>query len=176
MGLLHKATTQKEKDSINWARAYALVELKLFKEAQEIWREIFQRTGSHMALHQVGYVLRSANKIEEALKVYFEEHALIPSRDNLAMAANLYELAYCNFLMANSDEAFQYLNKYEQITFTEIDPIERGCFFRLKGDLAKGTDVASARSAYEKSLEFFKEAKDKIAVAEVEDRLSQLST
>jgi hypothetical protein len=54
------------------------------------------------------------------------------------------------------------------------DPVERGCFFRLKGDLYSSSEKDLAKVAYEESLRFFTQAKDEISALEIKERLSAL--
>lgn len=174
INLLESAKSQEDKDSINWARAYALVELKEFVEAMEIWQDIYERTQSHKALHQVGFVHRSAGNFSMALNVFDQEIALISNDDTLSIAVNLYEQTYCNLLLGYTQKAHEFFKRYEGLTFNEIDLIERGCFFRLKGDLYKSSDRATAKTAYEESLKLFTEAEDEISSLELKERLSAL--
>ena len=169
-----ESNDQNEIDELNWARAYALVALKNYIEAKEIWLEIFNRTKSHKALHQIGYVERSAVNIEAALSIYENESKLISTNDQIALGANLYELSFCNLLKGNSDRAIHFFQKYELLNFEEPDLIERACFYRLKGDLLAVSDIESAKIAYIKSVEYFKDANDDIGASEVKSRLSAL--
>ena len=169
-----ESNDQSEIDELNWARAYALVALENYVEAKQIWLDIFNRTKSHKALHQVGYVERSAGNIETALSIYENESKLITSNDHVALGANLYELSYCNFLKGNNERALHFFHNYELINFEEPDLIERACFYRLKGDLLAGSDVESAKVAYMKSEEYFKEANDDIGSLEIISRLLDL--
>lgn len=174
ISLLESAKSQEDKDSINWARAYALVELNEFVEAMEIWQGIYDRTKSHKALHQVGFVHRSAGNVSIALDVFNQELALISNDDTQSIAVNLYEQSYCNLLLGYTSKAHEFFNRYECLPLKEIDLIERGCFFRLKGDLYKSKDRATAKIAFEESLKFFIEAKDEISSLEIKERLSAL--
>lgn len=164
---------QVEKDELNWARAYALVELKRFEEARKIWTDIFNRNKTHKALHQIGYVERSEGNFENALAIYLSEKDLITSEDKIAVAANLYELTFCNFLLGNKKAALLYFNEYEQIEFDEPDLIERACFFRLKGDISDN-NVEIARIAYNESMRFFLAADDEIGAQEIRNKLHLL--
>lgn len=174
MVLLSLTTSQDEIDSINWARGYALVELKQFNAALEIWQDIYSRTQDHKALHQVGFVQRSSGNLSEALNVFSIEKSLISSSDLQAIGVNLYELTYCHFLVKNFSQAFALFNEYENLIFKEVDPVERGCFFRLKGDLYKSRDNIVAREAYLESIVFFEMANDDISISEIQARLSEL--
>ena len=171
ISLLDSAKSQEDRDSINWARAYALVELNKFVEAMEIWQEIYSRTQSHKALHQVGFVHRSAGNLPMALKVFDQELVLISNDDTHSIAINLYEQTYCNLLSGFIQKAHEFFNRYESLTFNEIDLIERGCFFRLKGDLYRSIDRGIAKAAYEESLKFFTEAGDVTSSLEINERL-----
>lgn len=168
-----KSNTQVEKDELNWARAYALVELKQFDEARKIWTDIYDRNKNHKALHQIGYVERSEGSFEKALEIYLSEKDLISSEDRTAVAANLYELTFCNFLLGNEKAALLYFSEYEQIEFDEPDLIERACFFRLKGDLL-GNKVDLARVAYNESMRLFLAADDEIGAQEIRNKLQKL--
>lgn len=171
MALFRLAKSQEESDSINWARGYVLVELKRFTEALNIWVEIFKRTQSHKALHQIGFVHRSSGNLSEALEVFLDEKSLIEADDTLATAINLYELTYCNLLLKNLEKAHEFFHLYEELKFDKTDLIERGSFYRLKGDLYKITDRSVTMTAYQKSLKFFEEAKDDIACVEIKERM-----
>ena len=98
LNYISESSDQGEVDELNWVRGYALVALENYVEAKQIWIEIFNRTKSHKALHQVGYVERSAGNLETALLIYESEGKLIPSCDQVALGANIYELSFCNFL------------------------------------------------------------------------------
>jgi len=174
ISLLESAKSQEDKDSINWARAYVLVELKEFVEAMETWQGLFERTQSHKALHQIGFVHRCAGNLSMALKVFDQELALISNDDAQSIAVNLYEQTYCNLLLGYIRKAHEFFTRYEGLTLNEIDLIERGCFFRLKGDLYKSSDRDTAKVAYEESLKFFMEAEDEISSLEIKERLSAL--
>ncbi|QLY26318.1 tetratricopeptide repeat protein [Bdellovibrio sp. KM01] len=172
--LLQSVHSQEEKDSINWARAFALVEMKEFPEALEIWQEIFDRTHDHKALHQIGYVHRSAGNLPMAVNVFNQEYALIAQTDKQSLAVNLYEQTYCHILLGYHRKAVEMFSLYENLKMGEFDLIERGCFFRLKGDLFKSTDKNVAKEAYEQSIQFFTQAKDETAVLEVQQKLSSV--
>lgn len=165
---------QSEKDELNWARAYALVELKRFDEAREIWADIFKRTKSHKAFHQLGYVERSEGNLEKALKTYLSERNFISTQDKVALGANLYELTFCNFLLGNEKAALAYFSEYEGIQFDEPDLIERACFFRLKGDLLANRFLEQAQVAYNESIKLFVEADDEIGAQEIMNKLQGL--
>ncbi|WP_413560320.1 hypothetical protein [Bdellovibrio sp. HCB209] len=173
--LLQSARTQEQKDSINWARAYALVELKEYSEALEIWQGIFDRTHDHKALHQVGYVHRASKNLPMAINVFNQEFALIPHDDKQSKAVNLYEQSYCHLLIGYMRKAHEIFVEYENLPMSEFDMVERGCFYRLKGDLFKETDKNVAKTAYEESIKFFTEAKDEEAIREVQERLKNIS-
>ena len=170
--LLQSAHTQDQKDSINWARAFALVEMKEFSEALEIWQDIFDRTKDHKALHQIGYVHRSSKNLPMAVNIFNQEYALIQQTDKQSLAVNLYEQTYCHILMGYLRKAHEMFALYENLNMGEFDLVERGCFFRLKGDLHKSTDKNVAKEAYEESLKFFTQAEDETAALEVKQRLA----
>lgn len=168
---ISESNDQNEIDELNWARAYALVALNNYIEAKKIWLEIFNRTKSHKALHQVGYVERSAGNLETALSIYENERQEISNSDQVALGANLYELSYCNLLLGNNERALHFFHKYELLDFEEPDLIERACFYRLKGDLFAANNIESAKIAYMKSLSYFKEANDDVGASEIQSRL-----
>ncbi|WP_413577999.1 hypothetical protein ACLVWU_05705 [Bdellovibrio sp. HCB290] len=172
--LLLSAKTQADKDSINWARGFALVELKKFNEALDIWQEIFNRTHDHKALHQIGFVHRSSGNLSMAVNLFIQEQALISADDLQSRAINFYEQSYCNLLLGYNRKAQECFQRYEELNMDESDLIERGCFYRLKGDLHKSNDKALAKAAYEQSLNFFTQAEDSVASAEIKERLSGL--
>ncbi len=172
--LLSTASEQATIDQLNWAKAYAYVELKDFNKALSIWDEIYQRTKSHKALHQIGFVYREQGRHSKALAIYLEEQSQISKNDILAIAVNLYELSFCYLLLNQLDSSLHYFEKYSAIQFEEIDQIERACFFRLKGDIYKNINPNIARSAYEESCNHFQLAEDEIGVNEIKLRLSNL--
>lgn len=147
MAILHLQSvhSQEEKDSINWARAFALVEMKEFAEALEIWQGIFDRTHHHKALHQVGYVHRSSGNLPMAVNIFNQEFSLISQDDKQSLAVNLYEQSYCYLLLGYMRKALEIFGRYEELKMSEFDLVERGCFFRLKGDLYKSTDKDTAK-------------------------------
>ncbi|MBK9323296.1 MAG: hypothetical protein IPM97_10200 [Bdellovibrionaceae bacterium] len=118
-------------DGINWAKAYALVDLKRFDEANLIWMENFERTGNHRALHQVGMVERDAGQPDVALEIYHREKMMVDKSDSVAVGANLYELTYCNILKGQSAEAFKRFAEFETLHCDDL--VERGCFSRPCG-------------------------------------------
>lgn len=174
LDLLNSAQTQDERDAINWARGYALVELKKFGDALDIWQAIFNRTHDHKALHQVGFVHRSSGNLSMAINIFNQEQALISSQDSQSLAINLYEQTYCNLLLGYVRKAHEFFKYYEDLRMDASDPVERGCFFRLKGDLYKSSDKDLAKAAYQESLKFFTNAKDEISSLEIKERLSAL--
>jgi len=165
--------SQDEIDSLNWAMGYALVTLRQYDEAEKIWRDIFERTGNHRALHQVGMVYREAGNLQKAFDVYSQEANYVADDDWVSKCANLYELSYCNHLMGDSVEAKAYFKKYEGIKSDDL--IERACFFRLKGDLLKSENTEQSRQAYQISLEYFQSTSDEYGIKEIEQRLRELS-
>lgn len=171
--LLAKAKSPAEEDSVNWARGYVLVEMKKFEAAMKIWKDIYDRTQSHKALHQIGFVHRSAGNIDRALEIFNEERSLIDTTDVLALSVNSYELAFCHLHLGNIPEAQYELNIYASLEVDNSDPVERGCFFRLKGDIARVQDKSAAKVAYEESLKWFKKAEDPISIQEIQKRISE---
>lgn len=167
------ASSPEDRDKLDWVRAYALVDLKRFSEAKEIWSRAFERTGNHRALHQVGMVEREAGNLDRALELYLEERGRIDPTDEVAVGANLYELVFCNLLKKDRARAEGYFREYERVNSS--DPIERGCFHRLKGDLFRESAPDLARAAYEESLRIFTEADCKLSVKELKERLSLMS-
>jgi hypothetical protein len=89
-------------------------------------------------------------------------------------AINLYEQSYCNLLLGYSKKALEYFKHYENLNMDGSDLVERGCFFRLKGDLFKSSDKTIARTAYEESLRFFTQASDEVSSSEIKKRLEAL--
>lgn len=170
LDMLEDMDDQADKDDINWAMAYALVELKRFDEAVIIWQQIFDRTKNHRALHQVAFVHRSSGHLDEAIKLFQIEKQML-GEDIHSRAVNLYELAHCHFLNNDTDLAIKYFQDYAKIEFEEFDPIERACFYRLKGDIFSKLDLDIAVSAYEESIRFFHDAGDDIGVSEVCQKL-----
>lgn len=61
-----------------FALGYALAFQGRHAEALALYRGLYEETGSHRAVHQVGMVLRMAGRLEEALAVFEEEARLLP--------------------------------------------------------------------------------------------------
>lgn len=169
-----ESNDQNEIDELNWARAYTLVALKNYAEAKKIWVEIFNRTKSHKALHQMGHVERCAGNIETELSIYVNESQEISHGDQIALGANLYELSYYNLLLGNNEKALHFFHKYELLEFEVPDLIERACFYRLKGDLFAANNIELAQIAYIKSLSYFKNADDDVGASEIQSRLAAI--
>lgn len=170
---LSKIVDQTEKDDLNWAKAYALCDLKRFDEAKNIWLDIYLRTQNHKALHQVGMVEREAGNLTAALEIYQKERELIDTSDKVAVGANLYELTYCSLLAGLLKDANDYFSIYESVQSNDLT--ERGCFYRLKGDLYKSIDIKVATSSYLKSKEIFDSIGSDYAAKEIEERLKNLA-
>ena len=71
-----------------FALGYALAFQGRHAEALALYRGLYEETGSHRAVHQVGMVRRMAGRLEEALAVFAEEARLLPP-DPLARSTNL---------------------------------------------------------------------------------------
>jgi tetratricopeptide (TPR) repeat protein len=172
--LLSNAKSQEDRDSANWGLGYVLVKVGKFSNAKQIWEDIFNRTGDHKALHQIGMVERDSGQPTEAFEVFLKESKMISDSDLLAKAVNLYELSYCSLLMGNLDLAEHYLEQYRDFTGKGGDPIEEACFFRLEGDVYSTIDPERARLSYELSLKKFQRAQESTGASEVLQRLSAL--
>ena len=88
-----------------FALGYALAFQGRHAEALALYRGLYEETGSHRAVHQVGMVLRMAGRLEEALAVFEEEARLLPP-DPLARSTNLYERGY-TWLLLGEEEALK---------------------------------------------------------------------
>lgn len=170
--LIAVAMDEAEIESLKWAKGYALVRLGHFDDARQIWQSSFANTGSHKALHQIGMVERESGNFDRALQIYLRERELIELADSVALGANLYEFTLCSWLAGRRDKALTYFDEYRKLH--SQDPIERGCFYRLEGDLNRGSQIDLARAAYQKSSEFFRAAGAFAAAREVEEKLGSL--
>jgi tetratricopeptide (TPR) repeat protein len=174
--LIGSSQNEMERDSFEHGYGYALVGLKRFKEAREIWRRLYDRTGSHIYIHQLGMVEREAGNYAEAAELFEEEHSILPDDDNLAKAANLYEQSLVESLFGNHDSAVKLAERCLVLSMTTKDKVMHGCAYRLLGDLSRHECPSKARSYYLESLRAFEEAEDRIACGEIDDRLKSCTT
>lgn len=171
---LEKGGDGVELDEIRWPMGYAFIELKMYDEAFELWDEIYTRTGDHKALHQTGLVERERGRLVEALSIFRRESDLLPPGNKLAKAVNLYELSFCSMKLDNQNDAIRFFEEYQTIEMSDEDPIERGCFYRLKGDLNAKEFPKISLEAYLESRRYFALAADAIALAEIDGKIKDV--
>jgi len=160
-----------ERDSFEHGYGYALVGLKRFSEARAIWKRLYDRTGSHIYIHQLGMVEREAGNYAEAADLFEQEHSILPEDDDLAKAANLYEQSLVESLFGNHGSAVKLAERCLVLSMTTEDKVMHGCAYRLLGDLSRHECPSKARSYYLGSRRAFEEAEDRIACREIDERL-----
>lgn len=161
-------------DAVKMNYAYALVKLKRFDKARVIYENLFEKTKSHIYLHQLGMTEREAGNLEKALELFLQEKNLVASRTPLAQAANLYELSLVEHLLKNHKMALELAYQCLALSFKTTDLVMQGCAQRLLGDLFSRSDEQRAKSYYEKAIELFTRANDGIAVKDIEHKLRAL--
>lgn len=122
-----------EKEKVdNFKRGYELLEQGDLEQAEKFWSDLFVATGDHKALHQVGFVRRSAGEITEALNIFINEQGFIPKDDKISQGINLYEIAYCHMLLNDQKAALAAFQKYDQLGIEDDEMVERDTFLRFK--------------------------------------------
>jgi tetratricopeptide (TPR) repeat protein len=155
--------------------AYALVGLGRFDEARAIYHQLFEKTGSHVHLHQLGMVEREAGDLRRAAAIFEKEEGILPSGDRLALAANLYERALVASLREDRMEARTLARRCLAIGLETTDPVMHGCAFRLLADVTREADPERARRLYHRARAAFAQAGDAIACDEIDERLAGLA-
>lgn len=173
-GLMASAASEEQRDRYLGHSAYVLVAQGCFDEARDVYRDLFERCPSHRHIHQLGMVEREAGNLEEALRTFDREAALLPEGDALALAANLYERALLHHLLHEQGVALELMEQCVSVAELSEDPTMIGVAYRLKGDVVGSHDASLARAAYGQALERFARAGDEFGVVEVERRLASL--
>ncbi len=167
-------------DNPRWKLAFKHYEESRFLEAYFEFKNDFEVTGDHKSLHNMAWMKRELGDFKEALEIIQTERHLLkllrPESDEerLNICVNLYELCFLNHLLGNKNPAWAHFAEYEKLNFVAEDLCERGCFYRLKGDLLKDTNSMEALEAYQKSKEYFSRLKDSAATQEIEQRMISL--
>ena len=173
--LIRLSCTEVERDLFSAHYCYALVGLKRFDDARLICRRLFQKTNSHIHLHQLGMVEREAGQFNQALNLFLQESVLIEKDDILALAANLYERSYLKFLLKDHAEAHKLAGQCLDLSRQTDDPVMLGCACRLHGDLRREDDSSMAKMYYQLALDAFRQAEDETAVEEIANRLKDIN-
>ena len=172
--LISACASEPDRDALRHGYGYALVGLKRFDEARALYRRLYEKTASHVCLHQLGMVEREAGKYTEAAALFEQERSLLQADDHLAIAANLYELGLVQSLLGNGDHALELASRGLEVSLTIEDRVMRGCAFRLLGDLSNPGRMHEARRYYDQARSAFEEAGDEVACVEIEERLASI--
>jgi len=162
-----------ERDALRRRHGYVLVALGRFDEARALYRDLFDRTGSHRDLHQMGMVEREAGALEAATAIFEQEARLLAEGDALAAAANLYERSLLAHLAGDRPAALAHMARCLDAAKRCGDATTEAVASRLEGDLFTGRDRERARAAYRRSLAGFRRAGDLRGAEEVERRLEE---
>ena len=151
-----------------FALGYALAFQGRHAEALALYRGLYEETGSHRAVHQVGMVLRMAGRLEEALAVFEEEARLLPP-DPLARSTNLYERGYTWLLLGEEEASLAFLQASLTEAEASSDPLAQACAHRglLEWHLRFGLTEEAQRHK-EAAIRLFLEAGDRQGAEEVE--------
>ena len=122
----------------------------------------------------MGMVEREAENYKIAQSLFLKEQTLVRHESSLAKAANLYELALLEKLLGNQIKALELahdcLNQSRQTT----DFVMQGCAYRLLADSYSLFDESQAKENYRKAKHAFRLAEDRVAMAEIEEKLQSL--
>jgi len=168
------AGSERERDAHRSRHAYVLIALARFEEARAVYRELFERHGSHRYLHQLAMVEREAGNLDRARELLEREAGMLPAEDALARGANLYERTLVHHRLGRRRAAAELLDACLGAAQASGDPTMLGAAHRLEGDLAAGTEPRRARAAYERAIAWLRTAGDEYGVAEVERRIAAL--
>jgi tetratricopeptide (TPR) repeat protein len=174
--LIKTASNDMERNSFRYDYGYTLVRLKRFEEARIIYQQFYEKTSSHIFIHQLGMVEREAGNYVRAAELFKQEQAMLATEDNLAIAANLYEQALIESLIGEPNLALDLANHCLVVSMTTEDQIMHGCAYRLLGDLLRLDLPDKARLYYHKSRQSFKDAGDQIACEEIDQRVNEMTT
>jgi tetratricopeptide (TPR) repeat protein len=174
--LIKTASNEMERDSFRYGYGYTLVRLKRFEEARAIYQRFYEKTNSHIFIHQIGMVEREAGNYVRAAELFKQEQAMLATEDNLAIAANLYEQALIESLIGEPSLALDLANHCLVVSMTTEDKIMHGCAYRLLGDLLRLDFPDKARINYHKSRKSFEDAGDQIACGEIDQRVNEMTT
>ena len=140
-----------------FALGYALAFQGRHAEALALYRGLYEETGSHRAVHQVGMVLRMAGRLEEALAVFEEEARL------------LYERGYTWLLLGEEEASLAFLQASLTEAEASSDPLAQACAHRglLEWHLRFGLTEEAQRHK-EAAIRLFLEAGDRKGAEEVQ--------
>ena len=173
--LISSCSSETEADTYLHGYGYALVGLKRWNEARAIYQRLYDKTGSHIYIHQLGMVEREAGNYDAAVALFRKEWLMLSDDDALAKAANLYEQGLIAHLSNNHDTAMKFAEQCLDLSMLTNDKIMQGCAHRLMGDLLRHSEPDSARSHYETSRILFEEAGDLIASREIDEKLTEIT-
>ncbi|WP_117237721.1 tetratricopeptide repeat protein [Thermus sediminis] len=151
-----------------FALGYALFFAGRHGEALALYRDLYQKTGSHRALHQVGMVLKGMGRLREALEVFEEEARLLPN-DPLARSVNLYEQGHVRLLLGEKEASRERLEACLREAERALDPRNLACAHRalLEWHLRFGSPREAQRHK-EAAIRGFLAAGDRRGAQEVE--------
>lgn len=173
--LIRYASNETDGDRFRHGYGYALVGLKRFEEARVIYQQLFDKTGSHVFLHQLGMVARESGEHSKAAELFRHERSILRTDDSLPLAANLFEQGLVESLLGNQKSAIEIANRCLAVSMKTKDMVMHGCAYRLLGDLSRSEWPDMATSYYYKARKAFEEAGDKIACGEVDERLTEIT-
>jgi tetratricopeptide (TPR) repeat protein len=173
--LIASSSNEARRDACRHGYGYALVGLRRYDEARAIWRQLYEKTGSHIYIHQLGMVEREAGEYAKAAELFLKERSMLPDDDDLAKAANLYEQGLIESLIGNQEAAMTFAKECLALSMATEDKIMHGCAYRLLADLSRDDRSDKALNYYNKSRKAFEEAGDRIACREIDDSLKEIT-
>lgn len=173
--LIESSTNETERDLYRHGYGYALVGLKRFDEAREIYRQLYEKTHSHIYIHQPGMVERESGEYALAASLFWKEQAMLKEEDYPAIAANLYEQGLIESLAGDRDLALELADRCLAVSLATEDKIMHGCAYRLPGDLWRRDCPEKARDYYRKSRKAFEDGGDIIACGEIDERYESIT-
>ena len=168
--LISECASERERDALRHGYGYALVGLKRFDEARALYRRLYERSGSHVFVHQLGMVEREAGAYAEAAARFEQERSMLEPEDHLALAANLYEQGLVEDLLGNRGRARELAHRCLEVGLATQDPVMHGCAWRLLGDLSVPGEANEARRCYGEARRAFEQAGDEVACREIDER------
>lgn len=158
MGIIYVASYLEKYEE---ARAYAKQLLEMARDEE----------AKHIALHQTGMVERMAGDYQCAMDLFLQEAEVIAEAflsDDLRVAANLYEQAYCKMKMAELLYAMEMMQRALKHAIKSGDEMCIGCAYRGLGEIMRAIGSEKEASEYfEHAIEAFEKAGDIIAVEEI---------
>ncbi len=173
--LIASSSSEAERDSLRNQYCYVLVSWKRFDMAREIYEQLYDETGNHIYVHQLGMVEREAGKYLQAVALFRQEDAMLSDDDNLSKAANLYEQGLLASLIGNHDSALKLAYRCLDLSVKADDSVMHGCALRLLGDLCRRGNPDQAKDYYYRSRNAFEAAGDEIACREIDEKLEAVT-